>query len=202
MKNITEQILLISIGIIIGILFGLGFSDWSRIDSGSVTNWIIAFGTVLLFIVALYTALSWRAQRIPEARKDFINAIVDFDNYIYQFSSEDFTSTPESFLNYHNQLLNKFWNVEKSIMYFYQFDKKDKANIDAQYCKIIELINKFGCNLKSNRHGNLIVANEASKLNTEVNAILPESYTLLKLVAGENLTIKYQEKQHDKHPQP
>ncbi|MCT8623499.1 hypothetical protein KZ415_09740, partial [Glaesserella parasuis] len=81
-------------------------------------------------------------------------------------------------------------------------DKKDKANIDAQYCKIIELINKFGDNLKSNRHGNLIVANKASKLNTEVNAILPESYTLLKLVAGENLTIKYQEKQNDKHPQP
>lgn len=194
-----ENLLLLT-GTVIGILFGLGFSDWGKINSGSVADWIIAFGTVALVFIAIYTALSWKAQRIPEARKNFIDAIVDFDNYIYQFKVEDFTSTIEKFRLYHTKLLIKFWNVEKSIMYFYQFDKTNKEDIDHQYCKIITLIDEFGKNLKCNTDGICIL--QGSKLETATDSILKESYMLLKLVTGEDLTVQCPEKKNDQHSQP
>ncbi len=104
MNSFREQTFLILIGIIVGILFGLGYDEWGKnlSTTNNLTDWITAISSLLLFVTALYTALSWRSQRIPEARKDFINNIVEFDNYIYRFGNKEFDmSSVDSFIQYH-----------------------------------------------------------------------------------------------------
>lgn len=183
MKNIAEQIILISISIIIGILFGLGFSDWGKIDTGSVTNWIIALGTIALVLIAILSALSWKAQRIPEARKDFINAIVDFDNHIFLFNSKAraIQESMQNLIDYKNILLQKLWRIESSIMYIYQFDDSSKAKINKKYTEILQEINEFIDFATQFNH---------YESDQQIKQILPISHELLCLVVGKSLTVQ------------
>ncbi len=87
-------------------------------------------------------------------------------------------------------------------MYFYQFDSRGKREIDSQYSKILNMINDFSKNVKTYKeHEYFQFDNNIDRtskylgkghllLNIELRKILPESYTLLKLVIGQDLTIE------------
>ena len=193
--DLKEQFICILIGLVIGVLFGLGFADWGTKSPDSLTDWLIASGTLLLVFIAILGAISWKKQRIPEAAKDCIHAIVEFDNHIYQFGNKDFVTDATQFKDYHQNLLIKLWNIEKAIMFFYQFDSSKKEIIDAEYNKILNKVNKFGQNLiirsGYNSSSPYELRGSKSELNKELEEALRDSYSLLQSIVGKNLTIKH-----------
>lgn len=178
-----EEFILLIIGVLIGTLFGLGFSDWGKVDPGSVTNWLIALGTLALVLIAIYSALSWKTQRIPEARKDLINAIVEFDNHIFLFNSkqQNIIRGANNLIDYQNLLLEKLWKIESSLMYLYQFDTSPKIQADKKYLELIHAINHFTDSATIYNH---------AESDEKLKEILPISYELLTLVVGKSLTIQ------------
>lgn len=169
------------VGLLIGILvlivkvepnfINSKLSDWIS----SLSSLVVSIFTIMLYMTAKKTAVSWREQREPEAVKKIIKSLISFSQLSFRLKQQK-NITQNDFQNYRD----KFEEIEPSLIYLFHFTEESRTEIENLYREMWISINNIQDYVFNN-------ANDSKKLIG--NVIIPcleKSEKLIKFIAKKN----------------